>query len=73
MVDSPQLTARVLALEMRLTHQDRAIEDLNEIVTRQWREMERLKRLVDRLEAEIAEAEAGRRDLPGKEPPPPHY
>ncbi|MGV3650324.1 MAG: SlyX family protein [Devosia sp.] len=73
MVEIAQLTTRIVALEMRLTHQDRAIEDLNEIVTRQWREMERLKRLVDRLEAEIAEAEAGRRDLPGKEPPPPHY
>lgn len=73
MADISALTTRVVALEMRLTHQDRAIEDLNEIVTRQWREMDRLKRLVERLEVELAEVDASRRDLPGKEPPPPHY
>ena len=65
------LAARVDELEMRLTHQDVTIEELNRVVTEQWTEIDRLKRLVRGFEDQLAEAMA-ERERP-TEPPPPHY
>ncbi len=64
-------SARLDALEERIAHQDRTIEDLNDTITRQSSEIERLSRLLARLEASQADLAAA---LPqGSEPPPPHY
>jgi SlyX protein len=64
---------RLEALEIRVAYQDQAIEDLNTTITDQWREIERLQRLLKRLEEQVNEslASAGAPNLP--EPPPPHY
>jgi SlyX protein len=67
------LTGRLDRMEARVAHQDKTIEDLNEVVTGQWREIAKLRRLVERLEGELAEAEQARRDPQRVEPPPPHY
>ena len=71
MTDIATLSARVAALEMTKMEQDRVIEDLNEALTRQWKEIEALTRQVERLAEQVAEASAA----PGGEvePPPPHY
>ena len=69
-VDS--LTARVDALEMRATEQERTIEDLNATILAQWKLIEDLNRQVARLGAQMQEMEA---HAPSgePEPPPPHY
>lgn len=72
MDDVARLIARVDALEARAAHQDRAVDDLNETITGQWKEIERLNRQIARLDAQLKEIEA---HAPSgePEPPPPHY
>lgn len=72
MDDIGSLIARIDALEARVAHQDRTIEDLNDTVTAQWRAIETLTRRVARLDEQMREAQD--RASPGEpEPPPPHY
>ncbi|WP_342165153.1 SlyX family protein [Methylobacterium sp. SD21] len=63
---------RLDRLEMRLTEQEATVEDLNRIVTDQWRQIDRLTRLVSALREQVEEATA-RAAQRGPEPPPPHY
>lgn len=71
MDDIASLNARVVALEIERSHQERAIEDLNEAVTGQWKLIDQLKREVERLADQLREAAVA---APGEaEPPPPHY
>jgi SlyX protein len=66
------VNARIEALEARITHQDRIIEDLNTAVTDQWKQIETLTkqitRMADRLQSVEDSAPSGE-----SEPPPPHY
>lgn len=64
---------RITDLEERLAHQDRAIEDLNETITDQWKEIEKLRRELARLGDQVREVEGVVGEVTGKEPPPPHY
>jgi SlyX protein len=64
--------ARLDALEIRVAYQDQTIEDLNSALASQWQEIEKLRRDVALLEAELREAAQGGVDG-GPEPPPPHY
>jgi SlyX protein len=65
--------ARIDRLEMRLTEQDRAIEDLNRTITDQWRLIDRLTRQVAALRERVEEAGERGGDPRAPEPPPPHY
>ena len=65
------LNERIDALEMRLTYQDEAIETLNQTITKQWLEIDRLTRQVAELKVRLQEAESHTPD-PANEPPP-HY
>jgi SlyX protein len=65
------LVARIDALEARVAHQDRTIEDLNETITAQWKEIESLTRQIVRLGDQLQEVRD--RAPEGPEPPPPHY
>ena len=65
--------ARIDALEIRIAHQDRMIEDLNQTITQQWKDIDRLKREVARLADRMANAEHALSPDPGEEPPPPHW
>jgi SlyX protein len=71
--DQAHLVARVDALEIRVAYQNETIEELNAALTQQWQELDKLRRELVLLEAELREAaETGPADgLP--EPPPPHY
>jgi SlyX protein len=65
-------STRIDRLEMRLTEQDATIEDLNRVVTAQWRAIDRLSRQLAALQEQVEESAA--RGAPrGPEPPPPHY
>ncbi len=67
MIDDPSVPDRVDALEIRAAHNERSLDELNEVVLAQWKEIERLTRLLRRLEDQLAEAEArsGRPAAPG--------
>jgi SlyX protein len=72
MADTESLIARLEALEIRLVHQERMLEDLNSTITTQWKEIERLTRMLARLEDQMQEIrDSGASG--GAEPPPPHY
>jgi SlyX protein len=61
---------RLEDLEVRLTHHERTIADLNEIITEQWRKIDLLDRHLSQLREEMRNvAPSGQ----GEEPPPPHY
>jgi SlyX protein len=71
MSDAGDLSARIDALEMRLTYQDLTIETLNHTITAQWTEIDKLTRQLAELKERLREAES---NLPGAaNEPPPHY
>jgi SlyX protein len=71
MTDVNGLSERIDALEMRLTYQDVTIETLNQTITEQWAQIDRLTRQVAELKERVREAE---RNAPGPvNEPPPHY
>lgn len=73
MTDIATLSARVDALEISKSHQDRAIEDLSEALAAQWKQIETLNRQVARLSEQLEEAAAAGAGGGEVEPPPPHY
>jgi len=73
MSNAGDLAKRVEALEIQITHQDAAIEALNQVITAQWRQIDMLMRELSRLTDRIAAAEESIPVAPGSEPPPPHY
>jgi len=62
---------RIDALEIRLTHQDEAIETLNQTITKQWLEIDRLKRQLSEMKERLDEAEHGGGGPTNERPP--HY
>lgn len=64
-------TERLDALEVRIAHQDRTIEDLNATITEQWRVIETLRRRVDTLDEQVRSGSYIAD--PSTERPPPHY
>jgi SlyX protein len=71
MSDVDALNERIDALEMRLTYQDVTIETLNQTITTQWVEIDRLTRQVAELKERLQEAES---NAPGPANElPPHY
>ena len=71
MSDVDDLSERLDTLEMRLTYQDVTIETLNQTITAQWVEIDRLTRQVAELKERLQEAES---NAPGPaNEPPPHY
>jgi SlyX protein len=71
MSDASSLSERIDAIEMRLTYQDETIETLNQTITAQWAEIDKLTRQIVELKERLQEAES-RAPGPANEPPP-HY
>ena len=69
MIDSQ--AARIDSLETHIAHQDRTIEELNEVVLAQREDIRRLERRLDKLMSRVATLEA-QAPLP-EHVPPPHY
>ena len=63
---------RMEALEIRIAHLTRAVDDLSDVVTRQRREIDRLTRLVGLLAERDAEREA-LGGAPEADVKPPHW
>ena len=66
-----ELSERIDALESRLAYQDQSIEQLNETITAQWKQIDALTRQFAALTERLQEAEAGA-PSPANERPP-HY
>lgn len=66
------IAARVTALEERAVYQDETIEALNQTITKQWAQIDKLTRLVDTLTDRLRDAEARAAQGPTTERPP-HY
>jgi SlyX protein len=65
------LNERIDALEMRLTYQDVTIETLNQTITAQWVEIDRLTRQVAELKERLRDAESNAPAAANELPP--HY
>jgi SlyX protein len=50
---------RLIEIETTLAHQEEQIESLNEVVTKQWQEIDLLKRLLQKTQAKLDDIEAG--------------
>ena len=71
MSDAKALGERIDALEMRLAFQDETIETLNQTITAQWIEIDKLTRQLAELKERMRETESNAAG-PVNEPPP-HY
>lgn len=66
------LEERVVDLEIQITHQSNVIEDLSQMVAKQWDMMDRLSRQVRFLKEAMAELEDSAGGAPANQKPP-HY
>ena len=73
MSESDPLAGRMEALEVRIAHQDRVIEDLNASVTEQWKQIDGLAKQVARLTDRLQRVEDTAPSSDAPDPPPPHY
>jgi len=73
MSDPDAVNARIEALEVRVAYQDRVIEDLNQTVIAQWKQIDSLKRQFNELLDRVQEVEDNTGGPAAPEPPPPHY
>jgi SlyX protein len=64
---------RLIELEIRSTHQERIIEELNEIVCRQEQAIERLERDLSLLREQVQQLQPSMNATIDEEEPPPHY
>ena len=71
-MNETEADARIEALEMRIAHQERIIEELNNAITEQWKQIESLTRQVARM-ADRLQQVADNAAPNAPEPPPPHY
>ncbi len=73
MTDPDAINARIEALEVRIAYQDQVIEDLNQTVIAQWKQIDGLRRQFGDLVNRVQEVEDNAGGPAAPEPPPPHY
>lgn len=73
MPEDTTLAARLTELEIHVSHQDQMIEDLSEIVRRQWDEVEALRRGLEKQTALLQEMGDEAQAAPLLDQRPPHY
>ncbi len=73
MSDHDPVDARIEALEVRVAYQDKVIEDLNQTVIAQWKQIDSLKRQLAEVLNRVQEAQDNAGGPTAPEPPPPHY
>jgi SlyX protein len=66
-----ELSERIDALESRLAYQDQTIEQLNETITAQWKQLGALARQLTALTERLQEAEGNAPSSANERPP--HY
>ena len=73
MSDPEAVNARIEALEIRVAYQDQVIEDLNQTVIAQWKQIDSLTRQLNEVLDRVQEVEDNAGGPSPPEPPPPHY
>lgn len=63
---------KVIELEIRILNFEKTFDELSEMVTKQWRQIDQLKQKVGFLENQL-EGKQDRSEGSGPEAPPPHY
>lgn len=64
---------RITDLEIRLTHQDDAMEELTRVVLVQEKELKRLNKEIEQLKAMLKDVAVSAVASEAEETPPPHY
>jgi len=72
-MNEAETASRIVTLEVRVAHQDRVIEDLNTLVTEQWKQIDALAKQVERMTDRLQRVEENSPSSDAPEPPPPHY
>lgn len=67
------MNERLTELEVRVAFQDKTLQDLNEVVIRQQREIDRLKRELEAMKSRLAGLAPSMVISREDEKPPPHY
>ena len=73
MSEADRLDRRLIDFESRIAEQEAALDELNDTLHRQWRQLDELSRGQARLSQRLAAVEGELKDLQPGEPPPPHY
>ena len=63
----------LVELQTQLSFQEDTVAQLNEVVTRQQKQIEVLTAAVEQIKKQLTEAAEGQPEPQGDEPPPPHY
>lgn len=65
---------RINEIEIMLVHQERKIDELGEVVEKQWKEIDALKAKLMKTEGKLEELQlAAEGDIPAANQKPPHY
>lgn len=64
---------RVIELENKLIFQDETINELNDVITDQQRQLDQLREEIRLLNLRVASVAQSNVSAEEKEPPPPHY
>lgn len=73
MTDAANLQKRLDELEVKFAFQQETIESLNGTVTKQWAEIDRLKKLFGQMQDQIMDMEDGQGPADPGNIKPPHY
>ena len=65
--------ARLIDLEIRLTHQEATLQALNDVIADQQRVIDQLRKEVETLKRQMRDMSPESIAAPWEEPPPPHY
>jgi len=64
---------RLIELETKISYQDHIIGELNEVVTRQQSQIDRLEKEMKQLRQHLEQSSSTGLARPDEEVPPPHY
>lgn len=65
--------SRITELEIQLAHQSATVDELNDIVAKQWHEIDRLKKQMARMTGRLESVEQSLPKGAADDQPPPHY
>jgi len=64
---------RLVELETKISYQEHTIAELNDVVTRQQRQIDQLERAMQQLRQHLKQNSSAELARPEEEIPPPHY
>ena len=64
---------RLIELETKISYQDHIIGELNDVVTRQQKQIDQLEKAINRMREHLKSGSDSGLARPDEESPPPHY